>query len=514
MDSSAFPEEDDSGASLGAGTVGHVSDKDKHKATFQDHLGTLGHITMNLVLQSLGGFGIGLSTFIWVGTLGPQAMGACTLGQMFANISGFSLIYGCATALDSLCAQEFGAKRYLSIGLHTQRAILILTLFALPTVLLWNHADVILHHVLFIPMPIAKMAGFWSRTLSAGLWPLICFECLKKYSQARNIVWPAVLTTSLGLFFNLCANYYVLCVLKKGFEGAASIVPLQNWLHLVLYVVIISLRKWVLHWKKEKSHQRRGEKGEYSKVTTALDESVGGSSDDFNDPENDWPALSPAVFEEWVPFLKLGVPAALSLFVEWGSFELAASIAGQLGTTGLSAHGVNMSTCGLLYMIPLSVSSATTTVAGHIIGSGDVDGARAILGIGVGIDFAYGALAAALLVFVLRGRWGHVFTQDADTLQLIYDTTPMLGLYTVVDATKCITLNILRSGGLPSITLYVNSFVCVVVMVPLGWFLALRQGYGLAGLWFAMSFSWFLATCFFGYFLATLNLSRLKVIQE
>ena len=82
----------------------------------------------NLALQTLSGFGSGLSTFIFVGTLGPVATGGCTLGNMLCNITGYSLIYGMATALDSLCSQSFGNKQYQQVGRHTQRAILILTL--------------------------------------------------------------------------------------------------------------------------------------------------------------------------------------------------------------------------------------------------------------------------------------------------------------------------------------------------------------------------------------------------
>ena len=579
----------------------HQQEEDKD--VLNKHITAMIYITFNLICQSLSGFGIGMSTFIWIGTLGPLAMGACTLGNMFANITGFSLIYGCATALDSLCAQEFGAKRYSNIGLHTQRAILILTLFSLPTVLLWSHADVVLHNVLFIPKEIATHAGFWSRSQSAGLWPLIVFECLKKFMQARNIVWPAVLTTTIGLGFNLGMNYYVLRVLKRGFDGAAMIVPMQNWLHLCLYVLIIAVRKWVILWRRKRASTRHapfpasslpslaglsalsafGKQGLqrsplfaartprpslrgplYGKIEMTTPESSGedtaaddadnaddaADADDSQnaegrrdrpnendlaltptpspaptapapprplrtqeeDPENDWPPLSPAVFDEWEPFLRIGVPGALSLFIEWGSFELAASIAGQLGATGLAAHGINMSTSGLLYMIPLSVSSATTTIAGHMIGSGRHDGARTILCIGVAIDFVYGALAASLLMFVLRDRWAGVFTQDPPTQRLIFEVMPMMGLYTVVDATKCITLNILRSGGKPQITVYVNAFVCVGVMVPLGWYLSLRCHRGLSGLWFSMSVAWGLATLAFGYIIATMDLRELKVV--
>ena len=38
---------------------------------------------------------------------------------------------------------------------------------------------------------------------------------------------------------------------------------------------------------------------------------------DFIDPEDNWPALSMDIFRGWYPFFELGLPGALSLFLEW-----------------------------------------------------------------------------------------------------------------------------------------------------------------------------------------------------
>ena len=46
-----------------------------------------------------------------------------------------------------------------------------------------------------------------------------------------------------------------------------------------------------------------------------------------DNPEDNWPPPSRDIFTDWQPFFMLGVPGAVSLFVEWGSFELVAGIA-------------------------------------------------------------------------------------------------------------------------------------------------------------------------------------------
>lgn len=70
-------------------------------------------------------------------------------------------------------------------------------------------------------------------------------------------------------------------------------------------------------------------------------------------------------------------------------------------------------------------------------------------------------------------------------------------VYTVVDSSKCIALNVLRSTGRPTITVIVNTFVCVVVMLPVGYYWGVSCGFGLIGLWAGMSVAWLCATIIF-----------------
>lgn len=119
-----------------------------------------------------------------------------------------------------------------------------------------------------------------------------------------------------------------------------------------------------------------------------------------------------------MPFLRLGVPGAFSLFIEWGSFELAAGIAGQLGSIPLACHGIFMSTAALFYMIPQAVAFSTATLVGNALGAAEHDNARRLVKIGVAFDFVYGSLAGSVLLFGLRGIWGKLFTNDVGVQHL------------------------------------------------------------------------------------------------
>ena len=131
---------------------------------------------------------------------------------------------------------------------------------------------------------------------------------------------------------------------------------------------------------------------------------------------------------------------------------------------------------------------------GNALGSRQPDEAAKLVFIGINLDFLYGLFGGFMLLYVLRSSWCSLFTKDIEARNLAYDAMPVMFLYLVVDSTKCVTLNILRSTGRPSITVWGNSISCLLIMLPLGWQLAITYDFGIVGIWFAMSVAWLIMT--------------------
>jgi MATE family multidrug resistance protein len=160
----------------------------------------------------------------------------------------------------------------------------------------------------------------------------------------------------------------------------------------------------------------------------------------------------------------------------------------------LAVHGIYMSTANIMYMVPQAIALATATLTGNALGADKPREAVQVVNVGIVLDFFYGLFAGSILLFVLRPYWGSLFTVDQAVKDLVYSTMPVMFLYLFVDATKCVTLTILRSTGRPTVTVFGNAFACLMIMLPLGWELSQRQGQGLTGLWVAMSVAWLVMT--------------------
>jgi MATE family multidrug resistance protein len=70
---------------------------------------------------------VGIALLV-VGRIGKNELAAVSLACLTANVSGWAVFQGLASALDTLCPQAYGAGSFKMVGLHTQRmAVLLLS---------------------------------------------------------------------------------------------------------------------------------------------------------------------------------------------------------------------------------------------------------------------------------------------------------------------------------------------------------------------------------------------------
>ena len=180
----------------------------------------------------------------------------------------------------------------------------------------------------------------------------------------------------------------------------------------------------------------------------------------------DRPARAPLVAQ-----LKLGVPLGASILVEVTGFAFMALFIARLGTTAVAGHQLAVNLVSLLFMVPLAIGNAGSTLVAQAIGAGRHHEAARLgwhsLLIGLVI-----ATLMGLAVFVLRQPVLGLYTGDAAVLAAALPLVAWLAVFHTADAAQTIAAFVLRA--------YKITLVSVLIYVAALWGVGLGGGYWLA----------------------------------
>ncbi|VAI80649.1 unnamed protein product [Triticum turgidum subsp. durum] len=161
-----------------------------------------------------------LVSVMFVGHLGELPLAGASLATSLANVTGFSLLAGMASALDTLCGQAFGARQYHLLGVYKQRAMLVLTLACVPIALVWaNTARFLL--LLGQDPAIAAEAGAYARWLIPALVPYVPLTCHIRFLQTQSIVLPVMASSTVTSLSHVAVCWALVHKAGMGSKGAA-----------------------------------------------------------------------------------------------------------------------------------------------------------------------------------------------------------------------------------------------------------------------------------------------------
>ena len=169
--------------------------------------------------------------------------------------------------------------------------------------------------------------------------------------------------------------------------------------------------------------------------------------------------------------LKLGVPLGASILVEVTGFAFMAFFIARIGTTAVAGHQIAANLVSLMFMLPLAVGNATSTLVAQHIGAGQ---ARAAARVGVhGLVAGCGAAAVVgSAVLALRPQVLQLYTANEAVFAAAMPLIAWLVLFHVADAAQIIAAFVLRA--------YKITTVPMLIYVGALWGLGLGGGYVLA----------------------------------
>ncbi|ORY17456.1 mate-domain-containing protein [Clohesyomyces aquaticus] len=422
-------------------------------------------LTLTYLLQ----YSFSLITIFVVGHIGTKELGAVSLANMTANITGFAVYEGLATSLDTLCAQAYGTGHKTQIGVHLQRMILFMMLVTIPIGAVWIFSGWILA-ALVPERELAFLAGRYLQILLAGAPGYAIFEAGKRFTQAQGMFNASLFVMLICTPLNIILNYVLVFVLHWGLTGAALATVLSNSLlpvFLFIYVYFVN--------------------------PSSLE---------------CWGGFTRLAFQHWGPMVTLSIPGIVMVEAEWLAFDILTFSASYLSTAHLAAQSVVMTTCVVMFHIPFSVSVAVSTRLGNLIGAGALEASRTATRTYVVIFTIMGLVDAAFLTG-MRNILPRAFTDDPEVIAIAASVMPVLAIFQLFDATTALANSVLRGLGRQAIGGYVNLFVYYVIAVPLALFLCFgKPELKLEGLWIGCVVGSSLITVFEGGYCKITNWQR------
>ena len=411
----------------------------------------MARLAVPVALAELGWVSMGIVDTVMVGRLGPEEIGAVSLGGVLfltAVVFGLGVLLG----LDPLVARAFGAgdlgecHRWLVNGVWVSLAMAPLLAGAawtcVPLLASFGvHEGVRAHTVPYL------------ETLLWSALPLLVYGCVRRYLQAMNLVVPVMAALVSANLVNAGTNW----ILIFGHLGAPALgVVGAGWATLAARVYLAALLLAYAIW-----HDRRHRTG-----------------------LRDVP-LRP----EWARIRRLtavGVPAALQITLEVGAFALATALAARLTPQALAAHQVALVVASTTFMVPLGIASAGAVRVGQALGRGDPEGA-ATSG-WTAILFGASFMAAAGLVLVLApGPIARTFTADEGVVRVGISLLLVAALFQLFDGVQVVVTGALRGAGETRIPMLVHLVAYYAVGLPLGYELCFGAGWGVRGIWTGLS---------------------------
>ncbi len=142
--------------------------------------------------------------------------------------------------------------------------------------------------------------------------------------------------------------------------------------------------------------------------------------------------------------LRLGVPMGLSYLIEVTAFTFMALFIARLGSETLAAHQVTANFGTVLYMLPLSIASATGTLVAQEIGAGRLQAARAAGDAGIRLGVVL-AVALGTLVWFARADIIGLYTPDQSVAAAAMPLFFFIGFYQLFDAVQVGAAFVLRA---------------------------------------------------------------------
>ncbi|CAI9112741.1 OLC1v1013228C1 [Oldenlandia corymbosa var. corymbosa] len=404
----------------------------------------LGGLAVPLVVVSFLQYSMQMISLMFVGHLGELSLSSASMATSFAGVTGFNLMLGMGGALETLCGQAYGAKQYYILGIHLQRAVLVLFLTSIPIAIIWmNTTDIFL--LFGQDQHISLHAGTYARWLIPSLFPYAALQCQFRFLQTQKLVTPLIVSTGFTSIIHVVSCWLLVFRLEFGNKGAALSNAISYWINVVIL-------------------------GAYIKFSPLC--------------QKTWTGISKEGFKDIPAFVSLAIPSALMTCLEMWAYEILVLMSGFLPNPKLetSMMSISLNTSSVVFRIPYGFGSAVSTRVSNELGAGNPKAAKITAQVVLFLVVVEGLLIA-LVSMAVRGSWGYLYSNEQEVVRYMSAVMPVLTLSNFMDGIQAAMSGVARGCGWQKIGALVNLGSYYLVGLPTAIVLTFVYHYGGKGLW-------------------------------
>ncbi|MGO4306007.1 MATE family efflux transporter [Cupriavidus sp. RAF12] len=369
----------------------------------------IANLAAPVLVGQLAVVAFGVIDTVMAGRASAADLAAVGLGGSI-YITVYISLMGVLQALAPIAAQLYGAGRTVEIGSEVRQAAWLGLALAIPGMLLLLFPEPLLAFAK-APPELVEKASRYLHIVAFGLPAALGFRI---YMALNNALSRPIMVTVLqlaGLAIKIPLNAWFIHggfgVAPMGGPGCALASSLISWVWCIAGLMIL----------------RHGAAYQPLAIFAGWE----------------WPK-----WEKVRPLLRLGVPMGLTYLIEITSFTLMSIFITRMGTETLAGHQIIANLSAVAYMMPLSLSIATSTLVAQSIGARDLAGARRIAW--RGIRFGAGlALVTGALLWLLREPLLHAYAKDPAVVAKALPLMLFVAFYQAFDAVQVMSAFILRA---------------------------------------------------------------------
>ncbi len=378
----------------------------------------------------------GVTDTIVAGRYSQQALAALSVGSA-VYITVFVALMGVLQALLPIWAELHGSGRHADVGRSVRQALYLALLASVAGVFGLLFPNALLQGT-EVPPQLQDDVRQYLAVLALALPPALLFRMYSTLNQSLGkpqlVTWLQLGSLVLKVPLTIWFAFGGAGVPAMGAVGCA-------WATVVVSYLFLGIATWLLR------------------------------TDALYRPYAVWRRLEAPHWPTIAQFARLGVPAGLAIMVEVTSFTLMALFIARQGTLPAAAHQIASNLAAVMYMMPLSISIATSARVSFWLGAGDPKKARAAIrtGFRMGLSLAVVLAGAVLLA---RDGLASLYSGDRQVVALAAGLLALVAAYHVGDAMQVLCVFVLRS--------YRVAVAPLVAYCVLLWGVGVMGGYQLA----------------------------------